>query len=86
MCLWFTGQQWELRIPSKMTCFGVCRQVNWYSFPVQLKSVHKLLPLDCLHVLPAHGRRRHLKDAADRVTQLNELLQREGFKEPAVAT
>jgi hypothetical protein len=63
-----------------------CREVNWYSFPLQLDSVHKLLAVDFLHVLPAHGRRRHLRDAAERTTLLNELLEREGFKQPAVVS
>jgi hypothetical protein len=45
--------------------------------------VAKLRGLDFLHVLPGHGRRARLADAAQREEQLGALLAAEGYKEPA---
>lgn len=56
------------------------RAYNWYSYEAQLESVHKLLDWEWLHVFPGHGRQAHLKDASDRLKQVTELLQAEGYQ------
>ena len=48
---------------------------NWYSVPVQLDSVRALLQYDWLNVLPGHGRRAQLRDAAHRLQAVSELLR-----------
>jgi hypothetical protein len=52
---------------------------NWYSVPLQLQSVAALLQYDFTTVLPGHGRRRHLRDAAHRLRAVSELLQSHGY-------
>lgn len=39
---------------------------NWYSVPVQIESVKKLLPLEFTWILPGHGRRRHYSSVEER--------------------
>ncbi|KXZ42833.1 hypothetical protein GPECTOR_115g327 [Gonium pectorale] len=56
----------------------VYKDFNWYDFPLQLASVAKLLQYDWLHVLPAHGRRMHLRDAAARLAAVSTLLMKHG--------
>lgn len=55
---------------------------NWYSVPQQLDSVAALLQYDWLHVLPAHGRRAHLRDAAHRLAAVSGLLRSHGHTAP----
>jgi glyoxylase-like metal-dependent hydrolase (beta-lactamase superfamily II) len=55
---------------------------NWYSVPLQVQSVQKLLQYDFLHVLPGHGRQIHLKDAAHRLKAVGDLVMKYG--DPAV--
>ncbi|EFJ40407.1 hypothetical protein VOLCADRAFT_44402, partial [Volvox carteri f. nagariensis] len=52
----------------------IFNKFNWFSVSEQLRSVHKLLQFDWLHVLPAHGRRAHLRDAAARLAAVSNLL------------
>lgn len=52
---------------------------NWYSVPLQLRSVAALLQYDFTAVLPGHGRRRYLRDAGHRLRAVSELLQRHGY-------
>uniref|UniRef100_A0A7S2QTB2 Metallo-beta-lactamase domain-containing protein n=1 Tax=Chlamydomonas chlamydogama TaxID=225041 RepID=A0A7S2QTB2_9CHLO len=59
---------------------------NWYSVSKQLDSVRKLLQYDYLHVLPAHGRQLHLRDAAHRLEATTRLLQKHGHTTTASAT
>lgn len=49
---------------------------NWYSVPLQVESVAKLLQYDFLHALPGHGRRLHLRDAAHRLKAVSELVEK----------
>ena len=42
---------------------------------LQVRSTEKLRDVDFLHVLPGHGRRAHIKDAQDRLHQMDEMLQ-----------
>ncbi|GLC46394.1 hypothetical protein PLESTB_001520600 [Pleodorina starrii] len=58
---------------------------NWYSVPEQLRSVAKLLQYDWLHVLPAHGRRAHLRDATARLAAVSNLLRNHGADGAAAA-
>lgn len=46
----------------------------WFSVPMMLDSVAKLLEYDWLTVLPGHGRRCHLRDAAHRLRAVSTLL------------
>jgi hypothetical protein len=46
----------------------------WFSVPLMLDSVAKLLRYDWLTVLPGHGRRCHLQDAAHRLRAVSTLL------------
>ncbi|KAG2424761.1 hypothetical protein HYH02_015143 [Chlamydomonas schloesseri] len=55
----------------------------WHDFRRQLRSVAALLAYDWLHVLPAHGRRAHLKDAASRLAAVGRLLQKHGAEAEA---
>jgi hypothetical protein len=55
--------------------------LNWCSVPLQLASVARLLHYDFLAVLPGHGRRRHLRDAAHRLQAVGELLARHGYRQ-----
>jgi hypothetical protein len=56
----------------------IFRRYNWHSVPQQLDSVRRLLDHDFLHVLPGHGRRARFADAAQRMHEMNILLQAEG--------
>lgn len=47
----------------------------WHSVPMQVESVAKLLQYDFLHVLPGHGRRLHLRDAAHRLRAITNLVE-----------
>lgn len=40
------------------------RDVCWYSWPEQRRSIEKLAAYDFVHVLPGHGRRFHAESAA----------------------
>lgn len=56
---------------------------NWYSVPLQVESVAKLLQYDFLHVLPGHGRPMTFRDAAHRlegITRLVEHHKQQGYK------
>ena len=55
---------------------------NWYSVPLQVESVQKLLQYDFLNVLPGHGREIHLKDAAQRLKAVSDLVAK--YSDPAV--
>ncbi|KAG2424776.1 hypothetical protein HXX76_014200 [Chlamydomonas incerta] len=57
----------------------------WHDFRQQLRSVAGLLQYDWLHVLPAHGRRAHLRDAAARLAAVSRLLQQHGAAAEAEA-
>ncbi|KAL4422898.1 hypothetical protein ABPG75_009095 [Micractinium tetrahymenae] len=74
----FTGDHlaWSNRL-QRLTIF---RAYNWHSVPQQLDSVAALRDLDFVHVLPGHGRRAVLADAADRRRQIDELLAAEGWR------
>jgi len=54
----------------------IFERFNWYSMDVQLDSVRKLLEFDFLHVLPGHGRPRHLRDAAHRLQAISDVVQK----------
>ena len=70
-----------VQTPMPLTCGRMPgRAYNWYSYETQLESVHKLLDWEWLHVFPGHGRQAHLKDASDRLKQITELLQAEGYQ------
>ncbi|GBF90426.1 hypothetical protein Rsub_03422 [Raphidocelis subcapitata] len=51
---------------------------NWFSVPEQLESVRKLLDYDWLHVLPGHGPPVRVKDAAERLKAVGDLVARHG--------
>jgi len=53
----------------------VFTRFNWFSVPIQLDSVAKLLQYDWLRVLPGHGRPAYLRDAAHRLQAVSKLLQ-----------
>lgn len=74
----FTGDHlaWSHRL-QRLTIF---RAYNWHSVEQQLDSVAKLRDLDFEHILPGHGRRRALADAADRRAQIDKLLAAEGWR------
>lgn len=57
---------------SKLAIFA---DFNWYSVPLQVESVRKLLDYEFLHVLPGHGRQVHLTDDFHRLKAMSELLQ-----------
>ena len=57
----------------------MCRRVNWYSVEEQLKSVAKLRDLPFLNILPGHGRPGVFNDHADRRSQIDALLESEGY-------
>ena len=60
-----------------------CREYNWHSVSQQLDSLHKLLQYDFLHVLPGHGRRASYADADSMKRAIHEVLQAEGWSQPA---
>ena len=53
---------------------AIFTEFNWYSVPIQLQSVAKLLDYDWLHVLPGHGRPVTLRDATHRLAAVSALL------------
>lgn len=55
-----------------------CRNYNWYSVEKQLDSVAMLADLPFLHVMPGHGRPGSFSSDSDRVTQIQQMLEREG--------
>ena len=52
------------------------RNVSWYSWTEQKKSLEKLLAIDFRVVLPGHGRRYFAKDAAEAHAELARLVAR----------
>ncbi|KAL9265699.1 hypothetical protein AKJ16_DCAP06807 [Drosera capensis] len=47
---------------------------NWFSVPLQLESVKKLLDLDFEWILPGHGRRAEFRDASEKNLAIEALL------------
>jgi len=69
----FTGDHlWWSRNRNALTA---SQSVNWYSWPMQIESVRKLLEYPFEWVLPGHGERINLP-AAEMKTRLIELLGR----------
>jgi len=62
----------------------VFTRFNWFSVPIQLDSVAKLLQYDWLRVLPGHGRPAFLRDAAHRLEAVSKLLQRHNHSTDAL--
>lgn len=56
---------------------GALSLLTGFSWDVrkQIESTQKLLDYDFLHVLPGHGRRHHLKDAADRLASVTKSME-----------
>lgn len=65
--------------------FYIFSNFNWHSIPVQLSSVDRLRHYDFLHVLPGHGRRAHLRDAAARHAAIDALLAKHNHTPQAAA-
>ncbi len=69
----FTGDHlWWSRNRSALTA---SQSVSWYSWPMQIESVRKLLDYDFEWVLPGHGERIHLPNA-EMKQRLKELVHR----------
>ncbi|KAK9814638.1 hypothetical protein WJX72_009090 [[Myrmecia] bisecta] len=77
----FTGD--HLAQSARLGRLTIFRDVNWYSFEEQLRSVQKLDAIDFLHVFPGHGRQVHLGSAAAKHFDLAAILEREGLSEHA---
>ena len=74
----FSGD--HLAFSGRLQRLTLFRNVNWYSVPVQLESVKKLLEVgDFLHILPGHGRRTSFDDVTERDAALKQLLVEEGY-------
>lgn len=82
VCLWhaptramFTGDHmgWSERV-GRASLFP---RYNRAGMRQQVASVRKLLDYDFLHVLPGHGRRFHLKDAAERLRVMSDVAEAE---------
>ena len=73
----FTGD--HLAYSQRLRRLTIFRAYNWHSVPQQLASVAALRSLNFLTVLPGHGRRTRLADAADRRAQIDALLEAEGY-------
>ncbi|KAF5830426.1 beta-lactamase-like protein [Dunaliella salina] len=52
----------------------VFEKYNWFSLPMQLQSIQKLLDLDFLHVLPGHGRMASFNSPMHRLRAVSDLL------------
>ncbi|XP_042483740.1 uncharacterized protein LOC122064094 [Macadamia integrifolia] len=52
----------------------IMEKYNWWSVPMQLNSVRKLLDVDFELILPGHGRRAEFKDAKEKTLALEALL------------
>ncbi|GAB4814810.1 hypothetical protein N2152v2_001856 [Parachlorella kessleri] len=63
----------------------ICREYNWHSVSQQLDSLQKLLQYDFLHVLPGHGPRTSYADPGSVKQALRDVLQAEGWSQPARA-
>ncbi|XP_051116157.1 uncharacterized protein LOC127241266 isoform X2 [Andrographis paniculata] len=59
---------------------SISEHYNWFSVPIQLKSVEKLLDLDFEWILPGHGRRAEFRDAEEKNQVLRALLDAKGFR------
>ena len=82
ICLWhaptqtmFTGDHigWSERV-GRVSLFP---RYNRAGMRRQVESAQKLLNFDFLHVLPGHGRRFHLKNAAERLQMVSDVAEAE---------
>ncbi|KAA8517307.1 hypothetical protein F0562_017600 [Nyssa sinensis] len=65
----FTGD--HLSVESGLS---IGERYNWFSVPMQLKSVRMLLELDFEWILPGHGRRAEFRDAQHKNSNLESFL------------
>ncbi|XP_058212970.1 uncharacterized protein LOC131324839 isoform X1 [Rhododendron vialii] len=56
------------------TGLSIFERYNWFSVPMQLKSVRLLLELDFEWILPGHGRRAEFRDYEDKNSVLEAFL------------
>jgi glyoxylase-like metal-dependent hydrolase (beta-lactamase superfamily II) len=80
ICLWhnpsktiFTGD--HLGYSERVGGVSIFPRYNRDGIGKQVESVQKLLHFDFLHVLPGHGRRFHVADAAERLRLVSELAE-----------
>jgi glyoxylase-like metal-dependent hydrolase (beta-lactamase superfamily II) len=80
ICLWheptktmFTGD--HLGYSERVGRVSIFPRYNRCGIEKQVESVQKLLQFDFLHVLPGHGRRFHVADAAERLRVLSQVAE-----------
>ncbi|KAG9150427.1 hypothetical protein Leryth_019797 [Lithospermum erythrorhizon] len=56
------------------TGLSISEKYNFYSVPIQLDNIRKLLELDFEWILPGHGRRASFKDVAEKNNALKTFL------------
>lgn len=66
----FTGDH----IFDSVNGLDISEKYNFFSVPIQLDNIRKLLELDFEWILPGHGRRAYFKDVAEKNTALETLL------------
>ncbi|KAF7145323.1 hypothetical protein RHSIM_Rhsim04G0167600 [Rhododendron simsii] len=66
----FTGDHLSMN----ETGLSIFERYNWFSVPMQLKSVRLLLELDFEWILPGHGRRAEFRDYEDKNSVLEAFL------------
>ncbi|XP_073146041.1 uncharacterized protein [Henckelia pumila] len=60
--------------------FTISEAYNWFSVPIQLNSVKKLLEFEFEWILPGHGRRARFKDVEDKNSALKAFLASKGVQ------